>query len=134
MKKALALLVFALTLGPCLAGEYQDGMQAYDSKDYASAKALFSAAAATGKAQAQSMLGDIYFDGSGVERDFEKAFTWYKLAAQQSDVHAQLRVGAMYAMGLGVIQNDAMGFKWLMLAAEQGDSRGQWEIGKSFPF
>ncbi len=46
-------------------------------------------AAEKGDAIAQAKLGDMYYNGEGVQKDYAEAARWYKKAAEQGDVIAQ---------------------------------------------
>lgn len=65
------------------AAPFEDGLRAFEQRDYAAALRAFSSAAAAGDADAQYMLGRLYADGSGVLQNFIDAHVWYSLAAAQ---------------------------------------------------
>ena len=65
-------------------------------------------------------LGDMYLNGSGVDRDYREARYWYKLAARRGDPQGQMRVAQLYEKGLGVDRNPAAAHAWYSLAAESG--------------
>ena len=44
--------------------------------------------AENGNTNAQNILGNMYFDGDGVERNYKESFKWYKMAADQGDDEA----------------------------------------------
>ena len=46
-------------------------------------------AAEQGDADAQNKLGDMYYDGEGVARDYAEARRWYRKAAEQGFADAQ---------------------------------------------
>src|ERR1051325_10233701 len=83
--------------------------------------------AANGNANAQLLIGQLYFDGIGVsEKKKEiKAFSWFIKAAERGDVNAQLIVGHLLYEGQGVLKNVGEAFKWFERAAEQGDANAQ---------
>lgn len=62
-------------------------------------------AAEHGDMKAQSLLGAIYSEGSGVEKNYVEAVKWFKLAAAKGDASAQNYLGYAYAVGQGVVQN-----------------------------
>ena len=74
-----------------------------------------------GDAKAQSDLGDMYFDGRGVQQDYTVAAKWYSLAAEQGDARSKRRLGWMYSYGRGVPQDDKKAMKLYHRAAELGD-------------
>jgi hypothetical protein len=73
--------------------------------------------------------GDIYYNGEGVEKDYDKAFKWYEKAAQQGDAVAQCSLGVMYGNGQGVAQDYAKAKEWCERAAEQGHAAAQYNLG-----
>lgn len=82
-----------------------------------------------GDAAVQATLGDMYYRGEGVEKNYAEAVKWCRLAAAQGNASAQFRLGYMYYRGKGVAQNYAEAVKWYRLAAEQGDARAQSNLG-----
>src|SRR5262245_21410975 len=75
---------------------------AYQSGDYPMVLRLLLLLAERGNARAQEMLGAMYANGTGVDRDYIAAAEWSRLAADQGDPVAQSQLGLMYASGLGV--------------------------------
>ena len=62
-------------------------------------------AAQKGNAVAQFSLAGIYYNGSGVDRNYVLAVKWLYLAAGQGFAKAQYNLGEMYYLGHGVEQN-----------------------------
>ncbi|MBR5430199.1 MAG: sel1 repeat family protein, partial [Firmicutes bacterium] len=58
-------------------------------------------------AETQYDLGNSYYYGVGVERDYAEAFHWYEKAAAQGLAWAQKMLGELYYYGRGVEENDA---------------------------
>jgi hypothetical protein len=73
--------------------------------------------------------GDMYFYGSGVEKDYGKAFDWYEKAAKLGDAKAQCQIGLMYRYGLGITQDYSKAKKWFEKAAHKGDANAQYNLG-----
>lgn len=88
--------------------------------------------AAGGDAISQSMLGDIYYLGTGISKDYKVAFKWYKLAADQGEIVAQFSLGGMYYFGDGVSKDYKEARKWYRLAAERGHSGAQYFLGNIY--
>jgi uncharacterized protein len=82
-----------------------------------------------GDAGSQFNLGNAYFKGEGVERDWVEGVKWYRKAAKQGDAEAQNSLGFAYVIGIGVEQDQAEGVKWFRKAAEQGCAEAQWLLG-----
>ena len=128
MKKWL----FALTVTLCAAGfparaDFAAGAQAYDSGDYKTAFAEWSALAKSGHAGAQVALAGLYRHGSGRDHDMVKAAYWYRRAAEQGDVIGQLNLGEFHLTGAGVKRNPVEAYMWLSLSAARGND---WAAAK----
>ena len=68
---------------------------------------MFLSAADQGYARAQAILGDMYFEGHGVDQNYAEAMRWYRKAADQGEAKAQFNLGVMYENGQGVDQDNA---------------------------
>lgn len=99
--------------------------EAYTTKNYDLALALFQELAQTNEENAQFHLGEMYAEGLGIDRDLEQAAQWYRLAAEQGCLAAQVRLGKMYANGLGVKQDYREAAMWLDKAAAQAESNNE---------
>ena len=88
--------------------------------------------AENGRAGAQTALGVCYYDGRGVEQNYEEAVKWYRKAAEQGTAAAQNNLGLCYRNGRGVEQNDEEAVKWYRKAAEQGNVSSQFNLGLSY--
>lgn len=53
--------------------------------------------AQSGSPSAQSMLGEMYYNGNGVTRDLKKSWAWYKLAAEGGDAASKNMLGIIAA-------------------------------------
>lgn len=68
------------------------------------------------------ILGSLYYGGTGVEKNIEKAFQYYSEAAEKGDPMAMNNVGAFYLDGIAVEKNKGKAIKWLRRAAGQGNT------------
>ena len=128
----LVALILALTPVPGAAQDFDAGVAAYLSGDYATALREWRPLAEQGDAWAQYNLGIMYDNGFGVAQDYAEAVTWYRLAAAQGNALAQNILGSMYEAGDGVAQDYAEAGKWYRLAAEQGNALAQSNLGSMF--
>ena len=130
-KRAPALLLgLSVLVGACSAwGGYEEGVSAYQRKNYATALEEFRPSAAEGNAGAQFLLGYMYDRGLGVTQDIGEAVKWFRKAAEQGEPHAQNELGTMYSAGRGVTQDDKEAVKWFRKAAEQGNAIAQFNLG-----
>jgi PAS domain S-box-containing protein len=105
---------------------------AYQKGNYAVALRLVRPMAEQGDSRAESLLGLIYFEGHGVQRDEAEARKWYRRAADQGDTDAQLEIGDMYHEGRGVAQDYSEAVRWYRLAADHGNAAAQYNLGISY--
>ena len=93
---------------------------AYERKDFTAALAEWKPLAAEGNAEAQTLLGAMYWQGEGVPRDHSEAAKWYLKAADQGYARAQNDIGFMYGFGEGIPpHDDVQAYKWISLAIER---------------
>lgn len=91
-------------------------------------------AAEQGNANAQYSLGNCYYNGQGVPKDYEEAVKWYRKAAEQGYDVAQFNLGNCYYNGQGVTQNYQEAVKWYRKAAEQGNIDAQNDLGFCYEY
>ena len=88
MKKLLTAL-FLIFATAVWAGDFEDGVAAYEKGDFTTAASLFQKVAARGNSSAQYNLAFRYYYGEGVLQDYSLAHMWANLAAVSGDKHAQ---------------------------------------------
>ena len=121
--RTLAVFCVALVCAAAVqAGDYEDGLAAFNRQDYAAALAKWRRAAQQGDALAQYGVGLMYDEGKGVAQDYKESVRWYQQAAQQGYAKAQYNLGISYGKGEGVAQNYLRAHMWLNLAAIGGDA------------
>ena len=87
----------------------------------------FEIAANNGLGEAQSDLGYCYFDGDGVQKNYNKAFEWFQKAADNGIPMAQYFLGEFYyseelrRSGNTVPFDEAKAIEWYRKAADQGN-------------
>jgi TPR repeat protein len=105
------------------------GISLYHEKKYIAAFDTLRPAAEKGNALAQYYLGEMYYAGKGVVRNFLDAKVWYERAARQGHGSGQYGLGRLYDLGHGVPQQDEEALRWYRLAAEQGIVAAQEKLG-----
>ena len=115
MKKIVWVLTACVLLAS--GGDLEDGLSAYDKKDYKKAVALYQKAADQGDVSAQYNLGLMYDKGKGVKQDDFKA-------ADQGYTDAQYSLGVMYDNGEGVRQNSSKAKELCGKACDGGSNLG----------
>jgi TPR repeat protein len=122
MKNLTATLCLSVALlfgctGVCKSADFQRGLTAHKSGDYATALREWTPLAEQGDTSAQIILGRMYFQGQGVSQDYKTAAKWFRLAAEQGDETAQYNLGGMYVDGAGVIQDNVYAHMWINIAS-----------------
>ena len=82
-----------------------------------------------GDVLAQASLGQRYYRGDGVRRDFTEAVRWTRRAAEQGEARAQANLGLFYMKGEGVSRSPAEAARWWREAAGQGVTQAQFNLG-----
>jgi len=81
-------------------------------------------------ARAQTLLGEVYFDGlAGVGVDNAQGIEWLRKAADQGFNFAQHFLGWRYGTGTGIAMDDAQAVIWYHKAAENGYFASQGNLG-----
>jgi TPR repeat protein len=129
----LAVTFLFLFSGSVYGDDFQDGVDAYNRKDYKEAVRLWQPLAEQGNAGAQSNLGNMYHKGLGVQRNFKEAVKWYRLSAEQGYAAAQYKLGWMYEKGVSVYypwmyeegervpRDDVLAYMWWSICGSSGD-------------
>ena len=115
-----------------LAGPLEDGSDAIERQDYATAFRLLHPLAEQGDAFAQYNVGVMYANGLGVTPDARKAAHWYREAAAQGDPDAQVNYGRVLEEGVGVELDYEEAMKWYLRSAQQGNAMAQHNIGSMY--
>jgi uncharacterized protein len=117
MRTFFVLVVLSgLFLGGCFPGlqKAKSTSNAADSVEQIRAKASL------GDAAAQFNIGVMYYEGQGVQQDYNQAAAWYRKAAGQGHAKAQFNLGVIYKKGQGVPQDYAQAYMWVNLGAAKG--------------
>lgn len=126
--KVLLGLVFVLIVGYGALHLYLISRGAHANlKDgyYSAAFDRYYSKASGGNAEAQNIIGNLYYLGLGVRQDRYSAARWYLKAALGGYVPAQINLGQMYFNGLGVPRRVANAVGWFHLAKKAGSERAE---------
>ena len=74
-----------------MADGFQDGLDAFNKKDFKTAYQIFFRLAKEGDVEAQFSLGMMHSKGMGVPQDDKQATRWCRLAAEQEKKNAELK-------------------------------------------
>ena len=90
-------------------------------------------AASQGNALDESLLGEMYFSGIGVQQNYRKGFYWVHKAAVHGNAISEGMLGALYYVGQqGVIQNYRKAFFWYKKSASQGNALAEVFLGEMY--
>ena len=113
--------------------EYASGIRDEEAKDNSQAVYWYQQAAKQGNAAAQLYLGEMYYEGRGVQQDDSQAAYWVQQAAKKEGFfNAQLTLGSMYLDGRGVPRDDCRALHLYQQAAEPGLPKAQFNVGKMY--
>lgn len=124
-------MVLGISSGSALAG-YDEGIAAYDRKDYPTAFKELQLPAVRGDLEAQFRLGRLYDEGWGVAINDALAAAWYERAAEQGNSAARYNLALMHLDGEGIPQDRAQAFALMSGVAEEGDSAAQHVLGRMY--
>lgn len=114
--------------------DFAHGEEAFDGGDYTNALEIWTPLAEAGDARAQFGLGNLYFNGLGVEVDQLAATEWYLKAALQGYAPAQFNLGNAFKHGRGVPKDETLANQWWEKAADQGLAAAQYDLGLQYYF
>ena len=134
MRKHIVAILLALGLHSSAMAGFTEGASAYNARNYALALKEITPLAKAGDADAQHLLGLMYYMGRGVQRDYKQAFAWHYKAAQQGKADAQYVIGAMYYTGNAVPVDQKLAVTWFRKAAEQGHPDAQHALGLMYRY
>lgn len=134
MKTLTIAILLSLGLAGAAQAGFPEGASAYNARNYPLALKEITPLARAGHADAQHLLGLMYYMGRGVARDYKQAFSWHLKAASQGKADAQYVVGAMYYTGNAVPQDQKHAVSWFRKAAEQGNPDAQHALGLMYRY
>lgn len=128
-------LFLLLLLAPALGANVdplEQARAAIDEQRYSEAVELIVPLARNGDATAQNMLGILYGQGWGVDKDLDKARQWFEQAAAGGSGRAFYNLASMYATGNGVPKDCARAVELLRTPAQAGDPVAQVNLGSLY--
>lgn len=117
--------LYALLLGKDSVRERSFGLKAFDiNKAHILAKEVLAHLQKDAEENALSarILGSLYYNGIGVEKNNEKAFRYYLQAAEKDEPMAMNNVGVFYFNGIAIKKDKVKAVKWFRRAAKHGNT------------
>lgn len=93
--------------------------EAYVNGNFPRAVPVFARLAELGHPVAEWLMGNVYFFGQGIPKDYAKAHAMFEAAANQGYFAAFAPTAQMYLQGLGVPAEPAKAYYWYNIAAAQ---------------
>ena len=128
-----SLLVFSLS---ALAGQLQEGQEAYEAGNFSRAVELLGPLAKQNDPKAQFRLGMMYYHGQGVVEDEKIAVDWLKKSAAQGHIEAKFELGNAFLLGHQALkltsEPDREAAIWYHEAAQAGHASAQYHLGLLF--
>jgi len=93
--------------------------RAYQNGDFPRAVPVFARLAGLGHPVAEWLMGNIYFFGQGIPKDYGKARIMFEAAADQGYFAAFAPTAQMYLQGLGIAADPSKAYYWYNIAAAQ---------------
>ena len=122
MRLHAPILATLLAVSSPAVADIEEARDLMDAGRFAEARAALWPAARSGNADAEELIGVMYAQGLGVERDPVRAFEWYLRSAMKGHPGAQSGVGWYYEVGLGMPAPDLIrAYLWYVLSAIGGD-------------
>ena len=94
----------------------------------ATAAYWYAFAADQGHAPSMNNLGEMYYEGKGVEKNTEKAEYYYARAAAQGFAPAQYNLGVMLMFDTETSVDDKAGFQMITMAANNGHTMSKYLV------
>lgn len=85
----LAATLHLIAVPQAMGSDYEVGWRAYNRGDHSAAYETWKPLADFGDPQAQLMVGLLYANGEGVERDVAEAYMWFLISAANGNEHAK---------------------------------------------
>jgi len=128
---ALLVLLASTLAAPSMAQSFEEQMRqaagAYERKDMATAVRIWKVWAAKGDAEAQTLLGAMYWSGDGVPRNLHEAARLYRCRCQAGDMRALRTTSAScWGFGEGIPpRDDVEAYKWIKLSIDRYTAKNQ---------
>jgi TPR repeat protein len=108
---------------------FEIGETYFNNMDFNKAFIWFQKSAARNNYEAQNRLGELYYQGRGVTKDYELAYEWFVKTSEGKNIKAFRNIGLMHRRGHGKPQNNGWALHFYFQAVENGDIESMLDIG-----
>ena len=109
-----------------------DAAENNDKVGYAKARKYFEMAASRGNIEAMYLLGKMYLDGKGIDKDVAKADKLFLESADKGYHKSQYSLGLLYLEGKGVEEDYVKAKYWFEMASSQNNANAQYKLGTMY--
>lgn len=120
-KVLMFVLAFLVVLPALALADFAEGKKSYDNKNWRRAIVLLRPLVEQGDARAMVLMGNMYAEGHGVEKDTTEAFLLYRRAAERNSVDGMLATATLYQAGEGIPVNTQLAILWFERCAKLGN-------------
>ncbi len=113
-------------------GWYDKALECMEKENYAQAKEYLEKALEEGEIEAYCDLGNLYFEGNGVEQDYKRAFDYYQKGAKAGEPYCMDNLGMCYFWGYGVDTDIQKSAFYNEKAAKAGIERAMYDTGLNY--
>lgn len=111
---------------------YDRAWECMNQENYTQAKIYFEKAIEEGDVDAYCELGNLYFNGCGIEQDYKKAFDLYRKGAKGGNIPSIANLGICYFWGLGVNADLQKAAYYSKKAADMGFESAMYDSGLNY--
>lgn len=108
------------------------GQYLHNQSKYCECLPYLQMAADADEADAQALLGQMYYCGQGVAQDIEESIKWHAMAARNGNGNSMFDMGLFYATGEGVSQDDKIAVSYFEKGAAIGNAKSLSALGKCY--
>ena len=112
--------------------DLEQGLKAFEEKDYKTALDILHPLAEEGDPQAELALGRMFERGQGVPQNNSEAFKWVIRASEKQHTEAMLTLAGMYYRGFYVPKDYNRAGDLFIKCAERGQAFAQFMLGKMY--
>lgn len=132
------IFFLVLMVSTAFAGPLEDGRAAYGREDYKAALKLLQPLAENGNAEAEYVLGNLYFYGHGVAKNKAEGLKWWTKSGEHGHVPALTTLTMAYTSDwFGLTKDEAEASKWFGKAkalAEGGNADAMESIANLYSY
>ncbi len=105
---------------------------ALSTEDHRVAMEYLLKASEMGWSDADALIGQMYRDGNGVDRDLEKCIAYLSKAAMNGHNKSMYMLGDLFYDGKYMKKDPEEAFKWYLMSASVGNAKSQYQVAMMY--